>query len=125
MVLACLPPTNMSDQPVRPVSISYGSLLEEDLSFLHDDILRAFGSSDDSLGLIVLQDLPAEFGQLRENAMRSAARFASLPEHVREKYTDPASSYSFGWSHGCAKCPRYQKLLHIVLTVDCTTGMKS
>jgi hypothetical protein len=85
---------------IQPVSISYASLLEDDLSTLHDDILKAFGSSDESLGLIVLRDLPPPFGQLREDAMRSAARFASLPESTREKYTDPASSYSFGWSHG-------------------------
>ena len=24
----------------------------------------------------------------------------ALPEDVRESYADPASSYSFGWSHG-------------------------
>ena len=24
----------------------------------------------------------------------------ALPENVRESYTDPASRYSFGWSHG-------------------------
>ena len=84
----------------QPVTISYASLLEENLAPLHDDILKAFGSSDESLGLIVLKDLPETFAQLREDAMRSAARFASLPESTREKYTDPASSYSFGWSHG-------------------------
>lgn len=85
---------------IQPVSISYASLLKDDLSSLHDDILKAFGSSDESLGLIILRDLPPQFAQLREDAMRSAARFASLPESTREKYTDPASSYSFGWSHG-------------------------
>ena len=26
----------------------------------------------------------------------------ALPENVRESYADPASSYSFGWSHGKA-----------------------
>lgn len=85
---------------LQPITISYQALLKEDLSPLHDAIERAFGSSEEALGLIILKDLPEQFAQLREDALRASAAFASLPEDVREKYSDTSSGYSFGWSHG-------------------------
>lgn len=86
---------------LTPVSISYSSLIQEDLSPVYPAIEAAFGSAPTALGLILLTDLPSEFAALRENALRAAATFAQdLPQQVREKYTDPESYYSFGWSHG-------------------------
>lgn len=90
-------------QSAQPVTISYNSLLEDDLSPVYDDILKGFGSEPDCLGLIIVKDLPDHYGQLRERALRVSARFAALPEAVQERYTDPESSYSFGWSHGKGK----------------------
>ena len=83
-----------------PVVISYKALLKDDLGTLHEDITRGFGSQADCLGLIILKDLPEEYSRLREDALRAAAEFAGLPEEVRDKYTDPQSSFNFGWSHG-------------------------
>ena len=88
----------MSDD--APITIPYSALLEDDLTPLSDSITRAFGSSADALGLILVSGLPAEFAKLREDALLAAARFAALPESVRERYTDPDSHFSFGWSHG-------------------------
>jgi hypothetical protein len=90
----------------EPVVISYSSLLHDDLSSLYDDITRGFGSEPDCLGLIIVKGLPDQYSQLREKALRASAQFASLPEDVKERYTDPASSYSFGWSHGKGKQAR-------------------
>lgn len=84
----------------EPVVISYKSLLEDDLTPLYDAITQGFGSEADCLGLIILKDLPKEYRQLRENGLRAAAQFASLEQDTQEKYTDPKSSYMFGWSHG-------------------------
>lgn len=83
-----------------PITIPYSALLEDDLTPLSDSITRAFGSSEDALGLILVSGLPSEFAKLREDALFAAARFAALPEDVRERYTDPDSQFSFGWSHG-------------------------
>ena len=88
-----------------PVTISYNDLLKSDTTPLHGAINAAFGSSDDALGIILVNDLPDQWPELREKAMRAAARFAQdTPEEVRNKYTDPVSSYSFGWSHGKGDC---------------------
>ena len=91
-------PGTMSDD--APITIPYSALLEDDLTPLSDSITRAFGSSADALGLILVSGLPAEFAKLRENALLASARFAALPEDVRERCTDPDSHFSFGWSHG-------------------------
>lgn len=98
---SCTKSKKMIIQQPQPITISYNSLLQDDLSSLHDSILRAFGSGSECLGFIIVNDLPEYFPILRERALRSAAFFAQdLPEEVREKYTDPSSCYSFGWSHG-------------------------
>ncbi|KAF9518384.1 hypothetical protein BS47DRAFT_1289640, partial [Hydnum rufescens UP504] len=61
---------------------------------------RAFGSDPDCLGIILVTDLPKEYPFLRERLLRLAYKFAQLGEATREKYSDPSSRYSFGWSHG-------------------------
>ena len=63
-------------------------------------IETAFGSHPKSLGIIIVKDLPSEYPSLRENLLKFAYKFASLPESVKEKYVDPTTRYSFGWSHG-------------------------
>ena len=35
-----------------------------------------------------------------DSALKGSRTLQALPENVRESYADPASSYSFGWSHG-------------------------
>lgn len=88
---------------VDPVVISYKDLTQKDLSPLYPHVTKAFGSGPECLGLIIVKDLPEEYRQLRENALRASARFANLPQCVKEKYTDPESSFNFGWSHGKGK----------------------
>ncbi|KAG6919583.1 hypothetical protein DXG01_004247 [Tephrocybe rancida] len=63
---------------------------------------EAFGSHPKSLGIVIIRDLPPSYVSQREKLLKLAYNFAKLDDSTREKYTDPASSYSFGWSHGKA-----------------------
>jgi isopenicillin N synthase-like dioxygenase len=84
---------------IKPVTISYQALVSKDAS-LSSQIQQAFDSSPDSLGLLIVKDLPPSFPELRKKLLLLSNEFASLPEEIREKYTSPETSYSFGWSHG-------------------------
>ncbi|GAA5867709.1 hypothetical protein JCM3774_003386 [Rhodotorula dairenensis] len=88
----------MASPAVQPVKVSYRALVAKDPA-LSSEISRAFDSSPDSLGLLIVSDLPAEFPALRQRLLRLADRFAALPEPTREQYARPPD-YSFGWSHG-------------------------
>ncbi|KAF7784578.1 hypothetical protein Agabi119p4_743 [Agaricus bisporus var. burnettii] len=81
------------------VAISYSNLVSAPLSLV-DAIGEAFGSDPSSLGIIIVRDLPPEYSTYRERLLKLSYQFAHLPENVREKYSHPASKYSFGWSHG-------------------------
>ncbi|KAF9270571.1 Clavaminate synthase-like protein [Marasmius fiardii PR-910] len=85
--------------PEGAVCISYSTLVSDPLS-LTPSIEKAFGSHSDSLGIIVVSDLPSDYCVHRERLLKLAYQFANLDENVRERYTDPSSRYSFGWSHG-------------------------
>lgn len=78
---------------------------------------QAFGSHPQALGIIIVKDLPVVYQSYRESLLKYAYKFAHLPEEIKERYTDPGSSYryviaahkrslgadhrkSFGWSHG-------------------------
>ncbi|KAI0080012.1 Clavaminate synthase-like protein [Panus rudis PR-1116 ss-1] len=81
------------------VAISYKTLVSSPLS-LTNSIEKAFGSGPDSLGIIIVRDLPEKYKAHRERLLKLAYKFAKLDETVRERYADPGSRYSFGWSHG-------------------------
>lgn len=54
---------------------------------------KAFGSHPDSLGIIVVRDLPQEYMIYRERLLKLAYLFARLDVAVQESYTDPRSRY--------------------------------
>ncbi|TDL28862.1 Clavaminate synthase-like protein [Rickenella mellea] len=85
--------------PEGAVEISYGTLTSSPLS-LQLSIEKAFGSDPHSLGITIIRDLPPSYASMRERLLKLANQFANLDEGVREKYADPNSHYSFGWSHG-------------------------
>ncbi|KEI40749.1 uncharacterized protein L969DRAFT_16112 [Mixia osmundae IAM 14324] len=85
-----------------PVSITFVDLFD-DSSALYDKLEEAFGAGPSSLGLLVITHLPPAYGAQRDRLLRQSARFAALPDKVKAKYEDAASSYSFGWSHGKEK----------------------
>lgn len=84
---------------VQPVVIPYPALIASDSS-LPALVQQGFDSSPDSLGLVIVSDLPGEFSQLRKRLLHLSNSFASLPAATREKYAHPGSHYSYGWSHG-------------------------
>jgi len=90
-------PSAMNSSSV--VSISYPTLVSSPLS-LEKSIEQAFGSHPQALGIIIVKDLPVTYQGYRESLLRFGYKFAHLPEETKERYTDPESSYSFGWSHG-------------------------
>ncbi|KAI0320433.1 Clavaminate synthase-like protein [Amylostereum chailletii] len=85
--------------PEGAVSISYPTLVSSPLS-LTASIDKAFGSHPQSLGIVVVRDLPPAYPALREKLLKLANAFAHLDDATREKYAHAASKYSFGWSHG-------------------------
>ncbi|KEP48457.1 2OG-Fe(II) oxygenase family containing protein [Rhizoctonia solani 123E] len=93
------PTQTYTTTPEGAVLISYKTLTTAPES-LAPAIERAFGSSPDCLGILVVTDLSPEYPAKRERLLRLAAAFAALPEEAREKYSDAASRYSFGWSWG-------------------------
>lgn len=89
-----------TDVPKTPaVTVSYSSLLDSP-STLTKSIEKAFGSGPDSLGIIIVNELPPAYAEYRARLLQLAYKFAHLDENIREKYADPKSKYSFGWSHG-------------------------
>ncbi|KAI0768592.1 Clavaminate synthase-like protein [Trametes elegans] len=91
--------SNVTFTPEGAVSISYEALVSAPLS-LAPSIEKAFGSKPDSLGIIVVRDLPSTYLPARERLLKLAYQFSHLDPKVRERYADPKSRYSFGWSHG-------------------------
>ncbi|KIK99771.1 hypothetical protein PAXRUDRAFT_30291 [Paxillus rubicundulus Ve08.2h10] len=81
------------------VSISYPTLISSPLS-LEKSIEQAFGSHPQALGIIIVKDLPVTYKTYRDSLLKFGYKFAHLPQETKERYTDPESSYSFGWSHG-------------------------
>lgn len=91
--------TSTTTTMAAPVSIPYASLLTPSPALT--SLLRAaFSSSPTSLGLLLITDVPPSFPALRLRLLLIANEFASLDESTRQRYEDPGSSYSFGWSWG-------------------------
>lgn len=60
---------------------------------------KAFGSDPNSLGIIILRDLPDEYQAYRHSLLNLAYRFARLDHNVRESYSDPSSKYRYVHEH--------------------------
>jgi hypothetical protein len=94
---------------MQPVVISYPTLLSApdallpaigDYSPVNPPIVfnplvleTAFGSDPDSLGIIILRDLPREYEEHRSKLLKLAYKFGQLDYNVREGYSDPSSKY--------------------------------
>lgn len=81
-----------------PVIVS----LEQLVNGIDDEILdRAFGP--ESLGIIVIKDLPDFFHQLRLNVLKSASILAHLPDDILRQLEHEESLWLTGWSCGKEK----------------------
>lgn len=81
-----------------PVLVSLSDLSTGACDHLLPD---AFGT--ESLGIIIVKDLPANFLDLRRKVLSSASRLAALPQTTLEKLEDPESHWLNGWSLGKEK----------------------
>jgi hypothetical protein len=54
---------------------------------------KAFGSDPNSLGIIIVRDLPEEYEEHRDKLLKLAYKFGQLDYNVREGYSDPLSKY--------------------------------
>ncbi|KAF8167832.1 Clavaminate synthase-like protein [Crassisporium funariophilum] len=89
--------------PEGAVVLSYKALVSSPLSLgpaIGFCTEEAFGSNPTSLGIIIVRDLPEIYPVYRERLLKLAYNFAHLDEEARERYSDPSTKYSFGWSHG-------------------------
>ncbi|QPG95194.1 hypothetical protein C2857_007813 [Epichloe festucae Fl1] len=80
----------------RAVTVSLEDLKSDNVSF--GTLQEAFGP--DSLGILVVKDVPAEFAQLRHSALSYASYLGNLPAEELEKLETPKAKYLTGWSLG-------------------------
>ncbi|KAI4715235.1 Clavaminate synthase-like protein [Aureobasidium sp. EXF-10727] len=83
-------------QTASPVTVSLRDLHSGSVPF--EALEDAFGP--DSLGIIVVRDLPPEFVTMRKALLSYSSYLANLPQAELEKLEDPQSSYLVGWSCG-------------------------
>ncbi|CAH6719899.1 hypothetical protein CLIB1444_02S19108 [[Candida] jaroonii] len=91
-----------------PITVS----LEDLVNGIKDETLdQAFGP--DSLGIIVIKDLPSYYQELRLKVLKSASVLANQPPELLETLEDEESSWITGWSCGKEKLrsglPDYNK----------------
>ncbi|PYH44816.1 uncharacterized protein BP01DRAFT_320019 [Aspergillus saccharolyticus JOP 1030-1] len=80
----------------QAVTVSLKELIDGTISF--NTLTEAFGP--ESLGIIIVKDLPANFASLRAQVLSNASYLAALPEEELESLTSPSAKYLVGWSHG-------------------------
>lgn len=86
----------MPIKTATPVTLPLSALTSSTIP--HSTLLSAFGP--DSLGILVVSDLPSSFSTLRSRVLKSASQLASLPTETLSSLTSPTSKYLVGWSHG-------------------------
>ncbi|KIW11374.1 hypothetical protein PV08_10674 [Exophiala spinifera] len=79
-----------------PVTVSLSDLQSNTIPF--STLTSAFGP--DSLGILVVKDLPSSFSQLRSRVLSHSSRLAHLPGSTLSTLTKPSAKYLVGWSHG-------------------------
>lgn len=80
----------------KAVTVSLNEL--EDASVAFDVLEEAFGSS--SLGILIVQDLPSQYADLRHRLLSYASYLANLPSHKLDSLVLSEAKYLTGWSHG-------------------------
>jgi hypothetical protein len=79
-----------------PVIVSSNELKAGDVPLLK--MVEAFGS--ESLGILIVKDLPTSFKDLRHKVLSNSSHLASLSPDVLQQLEDPRSGYKIGWSCG-------------------------
>ncbi|KAF4782407.1 hypothetical protein HER10_EVM0011890 [Colletotrichum scovillei] len=80
----------------QPVVVSLADLQNGNVPF--EKLVEAFGP--DSLGILVVKNVPPEFPELRRQALSYASYLGNLPKAELDKVENPAAKYLTGWSLG-------------------------
>ncbi|TQS31428.1 hypothetical protein Golomagni_08289, partial [Golovinomyces magnicellulatus] len=80
----------------QAVTVSLKDLQEGNISF--ETLQEAFGP--DSLGILIVKDVPQDFPQMRHLALSYASYLGNLPQNELEKLENPTAKYLTGWSLG-------------------------
>ncbi|UKZ75300.1 hypothetical protein TrVFT333_002978 [Trichoderma virens FT-333] len=80
----------------QAVTVSLKDLQNGDVSF--ETLQQAFGP--DSLGILVVKDVPQEFAQLRHVALSYGSYLGNLPKEELDKLENAKAKYLTGWSLG-------------------------
>ncbi|KAM3466372.1 hypothetical protein MY5147_009061 [Beauveria neobassiana] len=80
----------------QAVTVSLEDLQSGNVSF--ETLQRAFGP--DSLGILVVKDVPEQFPRLRHSALSYASYLGNLPREELEKLENAHAKYLTGWSLG-------------------------
>ncbi|KAL0935313.1 uncharacterized protein CTRU02_209904 [Colletotrichum truncatum] len=83
-------------QIAQPVTVSLNDLKEGNIPF--ETLKEAFGP--DSLGILVVKDVPSEFAHLRHQTLSYASYLGNLPEQELAKLENVKAKYLTGWSLG-------------------------
>lgn len=86
----------MAIKQASPVTVSLNDLQSNNIPF--STLVEAFGP--DSLGILVVKDLPQDFNTLRTKVLADSSRLAALPSSSLSSLTKPQARYLVGWSHG-------------------------
>jgi len=78
------------------VTLSLKDLENGSVSF--STLEEAFGP--DSLGIIIVKDVPSDFADLRHRLLSFSSYLGNLPEFKLAKLENPAAKYLTGWSRG-------------------------
>ncbi|KAK4946307.1 hypothetical protein LTR10_014505 [Elasticomyces elasticus] len=81
---------------MKATTVSLNDLAEGSVTF--PTLEEAFGES--SLGILVVDDLPARYVGLREKLLSYSSYLAQLPSEELDAVTDATCHYELGWSHG-------------------------
>lgn len=96
----CEAPTmgSLGEEEARPKAVSVSLRELEDSSIPLATLEQAFGP--DSLGIIIVRDLPTEFVELRKQLLSLSSYLANLPDAELAKLEKPEAKYDVGWSCG-------------------------
>ncbi|KAL2891516.1 hypothetical protein HOO65_010874 [Ceratocystis lukuohia] len=86
----------MASTVATPVTVSLKDLETGNIPF--STLQEAFGP--ESLGILVVKDVPAEFATLRHRALSYASYLGNLPAQELDKLENMAAKYLTGWSLG-------------------------
>ena len=89
---------SLDPSSTRPSAVSVSLNELENGSISLETLEQAFGP--DSLGIIIVRDLPSKFIALRAKLLSMSSYLANLPEAELAKLEHPESKYDVGWSCG-------------------------